>query len=181
SDLSNALVGKNGAIPIFGPQKGLKPEDVPAYESNARQLFELLQKKSAFCLTDRLGFGAAGGIAMGLSAFFPVDIREGASFFFEQVEMEEKIRKADYVITGEGRFDSQSAGGKGSYELLQLAKKQGKKTILVSSGNEGKESGFDYLIQLPDLEFDSPQLKQEAELHLFKAVGHFLKEELMGE
>jgi len=180
-DVRNTFFGENGAIPVFGPQKGLQPEDLPAYDAEARRLFELLQKKSAFSLTDRPGFGAAGGIAMGLSAFFPVEIKEGASFFFEQVGMEEKIKLVDYVITGEGRFDSQSAGGKGSYELLQLAKKQGKKTILVSSGNEGKESGFDYLIQLPDLEFDSPQLKQEAELHLFKAVGHFLKEELMGE
>jgi len=179
-DVRNTFFGENGAIPVFGPQKGLKQEDLPAYESNARQLFELLQKKSAFSLTDRPGFGAAGGIAMGLSAFFPVDIREGAPFFFEQVKMEEKIKKVDYVITGEGRFDSQSSEGKGSHELLQLAKKHGKKTILITSGEEGKKSGFDYIIQLPDLQLDSPHIKQEAEQNLFKAVSIFLEKELMG-
>jgi len=174
-DVRNTFFGEKGAIPVFGPQKGLRPEDLPAYETAARRLFELLQKKSSFSLTDRPGFGAAGGIALGLSAFFSVRVEEGARFFFEQVGMEEKIKKVDYVITGEGRFDSQSAEGKGSFELLQLAKKYGKKTILIASGEEGRTS-FDYIIQLPDLDSNSLSLKQEAEQNLFEAVGTFIKE-----
>lgn len=174
-DVRNTFFGEKGAIPVFGPQKGLKPEDLLQYETGARRLFNLFQKKSSFSLTDRPGFGAAGGIALGLSAFFPVKIEEGASFFFEQVEMERKIMEADYIITGEGRFDSQSAEGKGSYELLQLAKKHGKKSILITSGKEGRKTGFDYIIQLPDLDFDSPQLKHEAEHNLFEAISAFVK------
>jgi glycerate kinase len=174
-DVRNNFFGEKGAIPVFGPQKGLKAEDLALYESDAKRVFELLQKKSSFNLTDRAGFGAAGGIALGLSAFFPVDIEEGARFFFEQVGMKEKIGSADYVITGEGRFDSQSAEGKGSYELLQLAKRNGKKAVLITSGEEGRESGFDHIIQLPDLQWNSPQLKQEAERNLFSAVAAFSK------
>src|SRR5690606_34242322 len=154
---------------------GLERQDLAQYEEDARRLFELLQKKSPFSLNDRHSFGAAGGIALGLSAFFPVIIEEGASFFFKQVEMEEKISNADLIITGEGRFDSQSAEGKGSYELLQLAKKHGKKSILITSGEEGSGSGFDYIIRLSDLDFNSPQLKQEAEQNLFEAVSTFVK------
>ena len=174
-DVRNTFFGEEGAIPVFGPQKGLKPADLPAYEAAAGRLFEIMQRKSSVDLTDRPGFGAAGGIALGLSAFFPVKIEEGASFFFEQVRMEEKIQKAAYVITGEGRFDSQSAEGKGSYELLQLAKKHGKKSILITSGEGGHESGFDHIIPLPDLDFNSTQLRQEAEHNLFEAVSAFVK------
>jgi len=177
-DVRNTFFGEKGAIPVFGPQKGLKPEDLLQYEADAKRFFKLLQKKSSFSLTDKPGFGAAGGIALGLSAFFPVEIKEGARFFFEQVGMEEKLKNADYVITGEGRFDSQSAEGKGGHELLQLAKKYEKKAILITSGEEGRTSGFDYIIQLPDLEFDSPHLKQEAERNLFSAVTAFVQTSL---
>lgn len=172
-DVKNTFFGAQGAIPVFGPQKGLKQEDHLAYEAAAQRVFELFRRKSPIDLADKSGFGAAGGIALGLSAFFPVDVVEGAAYFFEQVGMEEKIRGADYIVTGEGRFDFQSAGGKGSYELLQLAKKHGKKSILITSGEEGGKSGFDYIMQLPDLKGDSPQLKLEAERNLFSAVAAF--------
>jgi glycerate 2-kinase len=86
-------------------------------------------------VVDRASFGAAGGIAFGLSFFFPVDIEMGAKWFFEKVGMESKVKSADMILTGEGRYDSQSASGKGSFELLQLAKKHGKKTVLITSGN----------------------------------------------
>jgi len=172
-DVRNTFFGEKGAIPVFGPQKGLKPQDLLQYEAAARRFFALLQTKSTLDLTDRPGFGAAGGIALGLSAFFPVDIQEGASFFFEQVGIHEKIKNADYIITGEGRFDSQSTEGKGSYELLQLAKRYGKRSVLITSGDEGIHSGFDHIIQLPDLEFNSPRYKLEAEQNLFDAVSAF--------
>lgn len=174
-DVRNTFFGEKGAIPVFGPQKGLRPEDIPVYEKTALQVYELLQKKAMTKLEDQEGFGAAGGIAMGLSAFFPVKIEAGARFFFEQLGMEEKVKRADYVITGEGRFDYQSAAGKGSYELLQLAKKHGKKSILITSGEEGREAGFDYILQLPDLDFTSPQFKQEAEQHLFDVTRTFVE------
>ena len=176
-DVRNTFFGENGAIPVFGPQKGLRPEHLDQFEKNAEKFFKILQQKSRFALLDKPGFGAAGGIALGLSAFFPVKIEEGSRFFFEQVGMADKIQQADYIITGEGRFDAQSAGGKGSYELLRLAKSHGKKTILITAGDEGGESGFDYIIRLPDLDFISPRLKQEAEKSLYEAVKRFLKEE----
>lgn len=177
-DVKNSFFGEKGAIPVFGPQKGLKPEELGQYETDARQLFELLQKKSSISLNDRASFGAAGGIALGLSAFFSVRMEAGASFFFDQVGMKEKIRQADYIITGEGRFDSQSSGGKGSYELLQLAKSLGKKTILITSGEEGATSGFYKVIRLPDLDLNAVELKKTAENNLYETVSHFLSSDL---
>jgi len=114
-DVQNKFFGKEGAIPVFGPQKGLKIEELEKYEMDSLRLFELFKVKSKNHLEDSSGFGAAGGIALGLSAFFPVSMREGAKFFFDQVGVDKKVRESDWIITGEGRYDSQSTGGKGSY------------------------------------------------------------------
>lgn len=173
-DVRNLFFGKEGAIPVFGPQKGLKPEEIKRFEEVCLDVFDLLKAKSGLDLKDQEGFGAAGGIALGLSAFFSVKMEPGAKFFFQQVGMEQRVREADWVITGEGRYDMQSAGGKGSYELLQLAKKHMKKTLLVTSGKVGRESGFDEVIQLEDLDFNSPDYKEEAEINLYNGIKSFL-------
>jgi len=170
-DVQNKFFGEDGAIPVFGPQKGLAAGELRKYEMDAIRLFDLFKAKSKKHLEDLPGFGAAGGIALGLSAFFPVVMREGAKFFFEQVGMEKKMEKTDWVITGEGRYDSQSTGGKGSYELLQLARKQGKKTVLITSGNTGEHHGFDKIILLPDLDFNREGFRLEAEKNLYDAVA----------
>lgn len=174
-DVKNPFFGENGAIPVFGPQKGLKQQDLLIYEQDAMRLFEKLKKKSLTGLVDQPGFGAAGGIALGLSAFFPLNMEEGARYFFKQVGMSEKIKNSDRVITGEGRYDSQSAEGKGSYELLQLAQQHAKIIYLITSGNEGSESGFDGIIRLNDLDLNSPDLRAQAENNLYEAVNQFMK------
>ncbi|WP_215224826.1 glycerate kinase family protein [Echinicola shivajiensis] len=174
-DVDNTFFGTKGAIPVFGPQKGIALEDISAFEESAKNVFQLLQKKSKGALVDREGFGAAGGIAMGLSAFFPVEIKSGAQYFFDQVNMLEKVREADWVITGEGRFDSQSAGGKGSYELLQLAKSLGKKCLIITSGekDEALESGFDDVMLLPELDFSQDNYENKAIENLKKMIQEF--------
>lgn len=165
-DVQNLFFGPNGAIPMYGPQKGLKSEEINEYEKVISNLHQLLLAKANQEKRDIPGFGAAGGIAMGLSAFFDVSIEYGASYFFDQVGMEEKIKSSDWVITGEGRYDRQSSQGKGSFELLQLAKKHCKKTALITSGREGDQAGFDLVLNLPDLDFNSPYLEKEAQSNL---------------
>ncbi|AGA80238.1 glycerate kinase [Echinicola vietnamensis] len=176
-DVKNTFFGSQGAIPVFGPQKGLSEADQHVFESAAKGVFELLKAKGDGQLTDQPGFGAAGGIALGLSAFFSVKIEEGAHYFFEQVNMQEKVSWADWVITGEGKFDSQSAAGKGSYKLLGLANKHQKKTLLITSGGEkdGKEAGFDDVVQLPKLNMDDLDFKQKAAENLKSSLQFFLE------
>ncbi|UCS93157.1 glycerate kinase [Echinicola marina] len=174
-DVDNTFFGPKGAIPVFGPQKGIAPDDISAFEDSAKSLFQLLQKKSKGVLMDREGFGAAGGIALGLSAFFPVEIKSGAQYFFDQVKMVEKVKAADWIITGEGRFDSQSAGGKGSYELLQLVKSMGKKCLIITSGekDEAIESGFDEVVLLPELDSNQHNYEDKAIESLKKSMQEF--------
>ncbi|MFD2034541.1 glycerate kinase [Belliella marina] len=165
-DVENPFFGERGAIPVFGPQKGLDAGLHGEFLEQCENLIQILGKKSAGEIEDRPGFGAAGGVAFGLAHFFPVAIEMGSKWFFDKTEIQNKIQSADLIITGEGRYDSQSAGGKGSYELLQLAKKHQKKTILITSGKEGRQDGFDRVMTLPELDFSQPDFRGIAEKNL---------------
>jgi glycerate 2-kinase len=165
-DVDNTFFGPEGAIPVFGPQKGLKPEDFIKFEIISEKFFQLLKTKSRKKMEDQKCFGAAGGIAMGVSTFFDAEMVPGAAYFFKAVNLREKMLASDLVITGEGRYDQQSAKGKGSHELLMMAKSMEKKIWLLTSGDEGKGTGFDLVLQLPDLDWDSKHIEKTAEKQL---------------
>ncbi|WP_214826029.1 glycerate kinase [Exiguobacterium algae] len=117
SDVSNPLIGEHGAAAVFGPQKGLVPEDVARYD-------HILQTYAA-CFdhpfAESKGAGAAGGIGFAL-------LQLGATYVsgIEEVirwsALEEALKSADWLITGEGMFDAQSLNGKAPYGLARLAK-----------------------------------------------------------
>ncbi|PZX55394.1 glycerate kinase [Algoriphagus ratkowskyi] len=152
-DVKNMFLGERGAIPVFGPQKGLFQSQLKTFESDCEVVIGQLYRKQKLAFQDKPGFGAAGGIALGLSAFFKTDIKFGSKYFFEQVNLVEKVNWADFVITGEGRYDSQSTDGKACFELMQLAHSQSKKIALITSGEEDGCKLFDQVLTLPDLDF----------------------------
>lgn len=161
-DVRNSFFGTNGAIPVFGPQKGLNEDELADTEVIATNFVDLLQRKSRSPVFDQSGFGAAGGIAFGLAQFFPCHLEFGAPYFFEKVGMTEKVIAADWIITGEGRYDLQSEAGKACFELKKLAHKHGKKIALIASGKEGYRSGFDAVMELPPLDFSDTHYKKKA-------------------
>ncbi|MBM3426332.1 MAG: glycerate kinase, partial [Bacteroidetes bacterium] len=161
-DVHNSFFGTNGAIPVYGPQKGLKEDELAGTEVIATNFVDLLQGKSRSPVLDQPGFGAAGGIAFGLAQFFPCLMEFGAAYFFEQVGMIEKVIASDWIITGEGIYDLQSEEGKACFELKQLAHKHGKKIALIASGKEVNGLGFDAVIELPPLDFSDPDYKRKA-------------------
>ena len=136
--------------------------EIEATEISTADFADLLQRKSFHRILDQPGFGAAGGIAFGLAQFFPCQLEFGAPYFFEQVNLEEKVKQVDWIITGEGQYDRQSEEGKACFELKQLAHKQGKKIALIASGKEGYASGFDAVLELPPLDFSDPNYKKKA-------------------
>jgi glycerate 2-kinase len=171
-DVQNTFFGENGAVPVFGPQKGLKEDGFQEFLTAAERFIQLLKTKTGKDLEDRPSFGAAGGIAIGLNAFFPVQMVNGSDLFFEKVQMERQVRWADLVITGEGKYDDQSAEGKGSFKLMQMANKHKKKIHLITSGDDAGQ-GFDGVIRLPPL---GPKKESEEAKHiLYQTVGDFFK------
>jgi len=165
-DVNNTFFGDRGAIPVFGPQKGILPTQFDFYESECEAVVNQIFRKQKKIFVDESGFGAAGGIALGLSAFFETKIKFGAKYFFEQADLEVKVKWADLIITGEGRYDSTSTEGKACYELMQLAHSQSKKITLITSGQEGELEFFDQVMTLPDLDFSNTDYKEKSRKNL---------------
>lgn len=175
-DVRNPFFGAIGAVAIFGPQKGLAPYEIDPFEFFCKNVLKLLIKKSKNDWKDLPGFGAAGGIAMGLHFFFPTEIKFGAEYFFELVGLREKVKASDWILTGEGQFDSQSDQGKASFELLQMAKLAGKKIALITSGVGGRNAGFDAVLELPGLDFTANDYQEIARQNLDRLIDSAISE-----
>ena len=105
-DVSNPLLGETGAAEVFGPQKGASKEQIKVLEKGLKKFVDICG------FPDSPGSGAAGGTAYGLRAGWGAKLVSGAAAISEMVGLPEAIATADYVITGEGRLDSQSWNGK---------------------------------------------------------------------
>jgi len=169
-DVQSTFFGAYGAIPVFGPQKGLKLTDMEDFERVAKAVANKLANKIRTDFVDLPGFGAAGGIALGLSAFFETKIEFGSKYFFKKIGLEKKVQDADWVITGEGQYDDQSAEGKACFELMKLARSWNKKIILITGGSSTGAEEFDHVIQLPKLDFSKPNYQDVARINLKESL-----------
>jgi len=127
-DVTNPLLGPQGATTTFGPQKGLQPADRPRLEAEMARMASWL---CATCgqplsLADRPGTGAAGGIAFGLMVAANARLVSGFDLVTEWLGLTARIAAADLVLTGEGRYDATSLGGKGPGALAAEARRLGK-------------------------------------------------------
>ncbi|MGJ3243132.1 MAG: glycerate kinase [Opitutales bacterium] len=127
-DVNNPLLGPTGAAAVFGPQKGLKPEDFDAFDAAADRMADrlLAHFDQPASLKEEPGAGAAGGIAFGLRCAFP-DSRlvPGFDLLTAWLDLDRKLDAADCVLTGEGKWDASSLHGKGPYAVLQAAVRKG--------------------------------------------------------
>lgn len=122
-DVTNPLLGRRGAAAVFGPQKGLRPEDRLRIENESARLALML---CGYCgqpdaLMDTAGAGAAGGTPFGLMAALGAKLLPGADLVSAWLDLDLRLAGADLVITGEGRFDESSLHGKGPGALATRA------------------------------------------------------------
>ncbi|MEO7414203.1 MAG: glycerate kinase [Opitutaceae bacterium] len=122
-DVTNPLLGPRGAAAIFGPQKGLRPEDHARMENESARLALMLCQQSSRpdSLMDAAGAGAAGGTPFGLMAATGATVLPGAELVSTWLDVDARLAAADLVITGEGRFDESSLHGKGPGALATRA------------------------------------------------------------
>ena len=121
-DVTNPLIGPEGAARIFGPQKGATPEMVEQLEEGLARLGEKISEQLGKEVVDLPGAGAAGGLGAGLVAFCGAELKRGVELVIDAVGLAERLKGADLCITGEGRLDSQSASGKTVSGVAGLAK-----------------------------------------------------------
>ncbi len=111
-DVTNPLLGPNGAAYVYAPQKGADPLTVKTLEANMKHIIELIEAKVGRSVRDVPGAGAAGGLGAGLMAFLDAKLQPGVEIVMRYSRFVEKIRSADLIITGEGRIDATTASGK---------------------------------------------------------------------
>lgn len=132
SDVTNPLIGKDGASRVFGPQKGATPEMVEKLENNLQHYAKIIKRDLNKDVASVSGAGAAGGLGAGLMAFTTCKMRQGVDIAIEVTKLEEKVKSADYVFTGEGGTDFQTIFGKTPYGVAKLGKKYHKPVISLA-------------------------------------------------
>lgn len=137
-DVNNPLCGKEGASYVFGPQKGATREMIEILEQNLSHYAEVIKEQLGKDVISKAGAGAAGGLGAGLMAFLDVKLKSGIEMVIEYANLEEKVRDADMVWTGEGSIDFQTQYGKTPLGVAMIAKKYNKPVIALAGrvGND---------------------------------------------
>jgi len=136
-DVTNPLVGPDGAARTYAPQKGADARQVEELERGLASLARVIERDLGAEVADMAGAGAAGGLAAGLVAFLGARICSGFGTVTRAVGLREKLVGADLLITAEGRLDWQSAFGKVVAGVAGLADQIGV-PVLALAGSLGE-------------------------------------------
>jgi glycerate kinase len=131
-DVDNPLCGEHGAACIYGPQKGATPRMVEILDKGLSHLAERIKDQLGMSIRDLPGAGAAGGLAAGAVAFLDGRLVSGVDEVIVQNRLKEELADADWVITGEGRFDTQSLRGKVVSGVARAAREAGAKVAVIA-------------------------------------------------
>lgn len=123
-DVSNPLCGALGASRIYGPQKGANEEMTEKMDSWLYEYAELTKKLYPDADASYPGAGAAGGLGFAFMSFLGGSLKKGSELILSETKLSHYLENADFVITGEGRLDSQSVMGKAPVGVAALAKEK---------------------------------------------------------
>lgn len=152
-DVNNPLCGPKGASYVFGSQKGANEKIIEILDKNLINYAKVIKKDLGIDILDVPGAGAAGGLGGGLIAFFNAKLKRGIDIVIDAAGLEDKIKDADLVITGEGMIDFQTAFGKTPFGVANVAKKYGIPVIAIVGGigigaETLYEKGFDSIFSI---------------------------------
>ncbi|CAB3757709.1 glycerate kinase [Paraburkholderia solisilvae] len=131
SDVDNPLTGEHGATAIFGPQKGVKPDQLVAIDAALARFADLLEPALGRTARDLPGAGAAGGLGFALH-MLGAQFEAGAEVVARQIGLDDALQGADWLITGEGRSDVQTLHGKAPFIACRHARAAGVPATLLS-------------------------------------------------
>lgn len=131
SDVENKLFGRLGSAQVYGPQKGASKKEVLLIEKALKNFQKVMSKN-----LDKKFYGASGALPVALCGILGAQIKKGTQEIFKLIKAENLIKKADLILTSEGCLDEQSIFGKAPFEILKLAKKHKKQTILICGKNK---------------------------------------------
>lgn len=138
-DVDNPLIGPQGASVIFGSQKGADEKMINQLDNLLSHYSRIASSKLNNNLSMQPGAGSAGGIGYGFLAFLKADQKSGVQIILEKLNFEQHLSTTDLVITGEGRFDSQSLRGKAPMGVIDYARKHKCSIFVIAGSTENDE------------------------------------------
>ena len=186
SDVNNKILGKDGAVMIYGKQKGLYQEYFTKFENYLEKFTQLASKIFDINLLTIEGGGSAGGAGAILSAFFNAKLYNGTEFLLEFVNYKKYMNDSSVIITGEGAIDLQSLNNKAPIALIQYINNlKIKKPITIAIAGKfdyslnGKFNNiFDYIFSISDMRKtedvikDSKKYLQEESIKVGRFINH---------
>jgi glycerate kinase len=154
-DVDNPLTGKNGAAHIYAEQKGADEEMISVLDKNLAHFARLIRKELNKDISEIPGSGAAGGLGGGLMAFLSAGLKPGMEIITKVTGLEEAVKQADLVITGEGKTDAQTQYGKTPYGVAKVANNFNKPVVSFAGTLEKDhevlyEKGFDAILPITE-------------------------------
>ena len=154
-DVQNPFCGPQGAAYVFARQKGANEEQIRQLDEGMRHLALLIERDFSYNINKVKGAGAAGGLGGAFATFLQAHLQSGIDLLLNAVDFDRKITNADWIITGEGKADRQTAEGKVPAGVLKRAKKANIPVMLIAGKVEDKaclqQMGFSRIVQVsPD-------------------------------
>ncbi|MBI14820.1 MAG: glycerate kinase [Chloroflexi bacterium] len=179
-DVTNPLTGPEGASEVYGPQKGATRKMIDDLDASLQHFNEIVIKTFNKDISKVPGSGAAGGLGAGMITFTDATLRPGIDIVLDAVALNEKIAKADLVITGEGAMDFQTIYDKAPIGVAKIAKRHGIPTIGIS-GMLGKnyqlvhEHGIDAAMSIVTGPMTLPEASEKSYELISNSVSECLR------
>ena len=179
-DVTNPLTGPEGASEVYGHQKGATRKMIDDLDASLQHFNEIVIKTFNKDISKVPGSGAAGGLGAGMITFTDATLRTGIDIVLDAVALNEKIAKADLVITGEGAMDFQTIYDKAPIGVAKIAKRHGIPTIGIS-GMLGKnyqlvhEHGIDAAMSIVTGPMTLPEASEKSYELISNSVSECLR------
>lgn len=177
-DVDNPLYGKKGAAYVYSAQKGAKPDMIMQLDSGLKNFNELVKKQFNADFQLVKGAGAAGGLGAGCILFLDAKLNSGVDLIKQEARFDEKIKDAEWIITGEGKFDSQTFSGKvirGVIDSITTQKLALFCGVVDLTEQELKQIKIDYISQTANYASSLNDSIKNASIYLEKASEDFAK------
>lgn len=162
-DIDNPAYGENGAAYIFSPQKGADPQMVSLLDGNLRAFANTIQTSLGIDIHNLKGGGAAGAMGAGAYALLGAELKPGIDVILDFIHFDEMLDHCDYVLTGEGKLDRQSLGGK----------------VVVGVGRHAKRKNVPVIAVVGFAEDDPKEIYQQGITRVFSSVHELMPLELL--
>lgn len=176
SDVTNPLFGPAGAISVFGPQKGINSDQIGHYEDLLTHLYHKIMDVFEEDHSKTPGAGAAGGLGWMLMNF-GAQMEKGGSLIADMIGLDEAIKGADLVITGEGKSDLQTMDGKAPSIVAKIADRHDKPVYLISGQiTENLSDHFTKTYALADDSNDADTVMEDTETYLSELIREIFRQ-----